>query len=55
MDVGVESIHSTVQAMEDGLDVQMLTQIETSMYYRAHDFIMITTQTKTSIRSLSMS
>ena len=49
MGLGVESIHSTVQVMECGFDIQSVTQIETSMYYRAHSFIMTKTQTKTSI------
>ena len=40
MGVGIESIHSTVQVMECVFDIQNVTQIETSMYYRAHTFIM---------------
>ena len=36
MDLAVESIHSTVQSIEYGSDIQM-TQIETRMYYTAHN------------------
>ena len=32
MGLFIESIHSTVQVMECGFDIQIVTQIETSMY-----------------------